>query len=122
MPGMNSGLSDTNATLVAAFRAALLHQGLARFPVACGRPARLCGRRLNRTAGGRACVRPDGNRLSRRAGRFGGPSARGWSFGRLFRFGLHCCRFGFYRAFRALVRDNHRGVKDFFRVFVLLEV
>jgi cytochrome oxidase Cu insertion factor (SCO1/SenC/PrrC family) len=28
MPGMNSGLSDTNATLVAAFRAALLHQGL----------------------------------------------------------------------------------------------
>jgi cytochrome oxidase Cu insertion factor (SCO1/SenC/PrrC family) len=29
MPGMNSGLSDTNPTLVAAFRAALLHQGLA---------------------------------------------------------------------------------------------
>jgi cytochrome oxidase Cu insertion factor (SCO1/SenC/PrrC family) len=28
MPGMNSGLSDTNPTLVAAFRAALLHQGL----------------------------------------------------------------------------------------------
>ncbi len=28
MPGMNSGLSDTNRTLVAAFRAALLHQGL----------------------------------------------------------------------------------------------
>ena len=28
MPGMNSGLTDTNATLVAAFRAALLHQGL----------------------------------------------------------------------------------------------
>jgi cytochrome oxidase Cu insertion factor (SCO1/SenC/PrrC family) len=28
MPGMNSGLSDTNPTLVAAFRTALLHQGL----------------------------------------------------------------------------------------------
>jgi cytochrome oxidase Cu insertion factor (SCO1/SenC/PrrC family) len=28
MPGMNSGLSDTNPTLVAAFKAALLHQGL----------------------------------------------------------------------------------------------
>jgi cytochrome oxidase Cu insertion factor (SCO1/SenC/PrrC family) len=28
MPGMNSGLSDNNATLVAAFRAALLHQGI----------------------------------------------------------------------------------------------
>jgi cytochrome oxidase Cu insertion factor (SCO1/SenC/PrrC family) len=28
MPGMNSGLSDTNPTIVAAFRAALLHQGL----------------------------------------------------------------------------------------------
>jgi hypothetical protein len=28
MPGMNSGLTDNNATLVAAFRAALLHQGL----------------------------------------------------------------------------------------------
>ena len=28
MPGMNSGLSDTNPVLVAAFRAALLHQGL----------------------------------------------------------------------------------------------
>ena len=28
MPGMNSGLSDTNPILVAAFRAALLHQGL----------------------------------------------------------------------------------------------
>jgi cytochrome oxidase Cu insertion factor (SCO1/SenC/PrrC family) len=28
MPGMNPGLSDTNPTLVAAFRAALLHQGL----------------------------------------------------------------------------------------------
>jgi cytochrome oxidase Cu insertion factor (SCO1/SenC/PrrC family) len=28
MPGMNSGLSDTNAVLVAAFKAALLHQGL----------------------------------------------------------------------------------------------
>jgi len=28
MPGMNSGLSDTNPTLVAAFRDALLHQGL----------------------------------------------------------------------------------------------
>jgi cytochrome oxidase Cu insertion factor (SCO1/SenC/PrrC family) len=28
MPGMSSGLSDTNPTLVAAFRAALLHQGL----------------------------------------------------------------------------------------------
>jgi cytochrome oxidase Cu insertion factor (SCO1/SenC/PrrC family) len=28
MPGMNSGLSDTNQILVAAFRAALLHQGL----------------------------------------------------------------------------------------------
>ena len=28
MPGMNSGLSDTNPTLVAAFRAALVHQGL----------------------------------------------------------------------------------------------
>jgi cytochrome oxidase Cu insertion factor (SCO1/SenC/PrrC family) len=28
MPGMNSGLSDTNPTVVAAFRAALLHQGL----------------------------------------------------------------------------------------------
>src|SRR5580693_2261257 len=29
MPGMNSGLSDTNPILVAAFKAALLHQGLA---------------------------------------------------------------------------------------------
>ena len=29
MPGMNSGLSDTNPVLVAAFKAALLHQGLA---------------------------------------------------------------------------------------------
>jgi hypothetical protein len=29
MPGMNSGLTDNNPTLVAAFRAALLHQGLA---------------------------------------------------------------------------------------------
>jgi cytochrome oxidase Cu insertion factor (SCO1/SenC/PrrC family) len=29
MPGMNSGLNDSNPTLVAAFRAALLHQGLA---------------------------------------------------------------------------------------------
>jgi cytochrome oxidase Cu insertion factor (SCO1/SenC/PrrC family) len=28
MPGMNSGLSDDNPTLVAAFRAALLHQGI----------------------------------------------------------------------------------------------
>ena len=28
MPGMNSGLTDNNPTLVAAFRAALLHQGL----------------------------------------------------------------------------------------------
>ena len=28
MPGMNSGLSDTNPTLIAAFRAALVHQGL----------------------------------------------------------------------------------------------
>jgi cytochrome oxidase Cu insertion factor (SCO1/SenC/PrrC family) len=28
MPGMNSGLSDTSPTIVAAFRAALLHQGL----------------------------------------------------------------------------------------------
>jgi cytochrome oxidase Cu insertion factor (SCO1/SenC/PrrC family) len=28
MPGMNSGLSNTNPTIVAAFRAALLHQGL----------------------------------------------------------------------------------------------
>src|ERR1700683_4902210 len=28
MPGMNSGLNDNNATLVAAFRAALLHQGI----------------------------------------------------------------------------------------------
>jgi cytochrome oxidase Cu insertion factor (SCO1/SenC/PrrC family) len=28
MPGMNSGLSDTNPTLVAAFKTALLHQGL----------------------------------------------------------------------------------------------
>jgi cytochrome oxidase Cu insertion factor (SCO1/SenC/PrrC family) len=28
MPGMNSGLNDNNPTLVAAFRAALLHQGL----------------------------------------------------------------------------------------------
>jgi cytochrome oxidase Cu insertion factor (SCO1/SenC/PrrC family) len=28
MPGMNSGLNDDNATLVAAFRAALLHQGI----------------------------------------------------------------------------------------------
>jgi len=28
MPGMNSGLNDNNSTLVAAFRAALLHQGL----------------------------------------------------------------------------------------------
>ena len=28
MPGMNSGLSDTNPILVAAFKAALLHQGL----------------------------------------------------------------------------------------------
>jgi cytochrome oxidase Cu insertion factor (SCO1/SenC/PrrC family) len=28
MPGMNSGLSDTNPVLVAAFRAALVHQGL----------------------------------------------------------------------------------------------
>jgi cytochrome oxidase Cu insertion factor (SCO1/SenC/PrrC family) len=28
MPGMNSGLSDTNPVLVAAFKAALLHQGL----------------------------------------------------------------------------------------------
>jgi cytochrome oxidase Cu insertion factor (SCO1/SenC/PrrC family) len=28
MPGMNSGLSDTNPTIVAAFRTALLHQGL----------------------------------------------------------------------------------------------
>jgi cytochrome oxidase Cu insertion factor (SCO1/SenC/PrrC family) len=28
MPGMNSGLSDTNPTLVAAFKSALLHQGL----------------------------------------------------------------------------------------------
>jgi cytochrome oxidase Cu insertion factor (SCO1/SenC/PrrC family) len=28
MPGMNSGLSNTNPTLVAAFRSALLHQGL----------------------------------------------------------------------------------------------
>jgi len=28
MPGMNTGLSNTNPTLVAAFRAALLHQGL----------------------------------------------------------------------------------------------
>jgi cytochrome oxidase Cu insertion factor (SCO1/SenC/PrrC family) len=28
MPGMNSGLSDTNPTIVAAFKAALLHQGL----------------------------------------------------------------------------------------------
>jgi cytochrome oxidase Cu insertion factor (SCO1/SenC/PrrC family) len=28
MPGMNSGLTDNNATLVAAFKAALLHQGL----------------------------------------------------------------------------------------------
>jgi cytochrome oxidase Cu insertion factor (SCO1/SenC/PrrC family) len=28
MPGMDSGLNDNNATLVAAFRAALLHQGL----------------------------------------------------------------------------------------------
>ena len=28
MPGMNPGLSNTNPTLVAAFRAALLHQGL----------------------------------------------------------------------------------------------
>ena len=28
MPGMDSGLSDTNPTLVAAFRTALLHQGL----------------------------------------------------------------------------------------------
>jgi cytochrome oxidase Cu insertion factor (SCO1/SenC/PrrC family) len=28
MPGMNSGLTDTNPTLVAAFRTALLHQGL----------------------------------------------------------------------------------------------
>jgi cytochrome oxidase Cu insertion factor (SCO1/SenC/PrrC family) len=28
MPGMNSGLSDDNATLIAAFRAALLHQGI----------------------------------------------------------------------------------------------
>src|SRR4029077_927794 len=28
MPGMNSGLSDTNPVLVAAFRTALLHQGL----------------------------------------------------------------------------------------------
>src|SRR5215469_8003251 len=28
MPGMNSGLSDTNPTLVAAYRTALLHQGL----------------------------------------------------------------------------------------------
>jgi cytochrome oxidase Cu insertion factor (SCO1/SenC/PrrC family) len=28
MPGMNSGLSDTNPTLVAAFRAELMHQGL----------------------------------------------------------------------------------------------
>jgi len=29
MPGMNTGLSNTNPTLVAAFRSALLHQGLA---------------------------------------------------------------------------------------------
>jgi cytochrome oxidase Cu insertion factor (SCO1/SenC/PrrC family) len=28
MPGMNSGLNDSNSTLVAAFRAALLHQGI----------------------------------------------------------------------------------------------
>jgi cytochrome oxidase Cu insertion factor (SCO1/SenC/PrrC family) len=28
MPGMNSGLNDNNSTLVAAFRAALLHQGI----------------------------------------------------------------------------------------------
>jgi cytochrome oxidase Cu insertion factor (SCO1/SenC/PrrC family) len=28
MPGMNSGLSDTNPTIVAAFKSALLHQGL----------------------------------------------------------------------------------------------
>jgi cytochrome oxidase Cu insertion factor (SCO1/SenC/PrrC family) len=28
MPGMNSGLNDNNSTLVAAFRAALLHQGM----------------------------------------------------------------------------------------------
>src|SRR5271165_2822312 len=28
MPGMNTGLSNTNAVLVAAFRSALLHQGL----------------------------------------------------------------------------------------------
>ena len=28
MPGMNSGLSDTNPIIVAAFRSALLHQGL----------------------------------------------------------------------------------------------
>ena len=28
MPGMKSGLSDTNPTIVAAFKAALLHQGL----------------------------------------------------------------------------------------------
>ena len=28
MPGMNSGLNDNNPLLVAAFRAALLHQGL----------------------------------------------------------------------------------------------
>src|ERR1700728_1550072 len=28
MPGMNSGLNDNDSTLVAAFRAALLHQGL----------------------------------------------------------------------------------------------
>jgi cytochrome oxidase Cu insertion factor (SCO1/SenC/PrrC family) len=28
MPGMNTGLNDNNATLVAAFRAALLHQGI----------------------------------------------------------------------------------------------
>ncbi len=80
MPGMNSGLSDTNPTLVAAFKSALLHQGLivlallillalawaaVREWVPVARPAGGSGRASSSLHRATAAAEPAGRRLLR---------------------------------------------------------
>ena len=74
MPGMNSGLSPADPTLVAAFRSALLHQGaIALIIIAFLWLAWATARAWRLTAPG---TRPEaGNRTA-------GPAIRGWRIGR----------------------------------------